>query len=322
MKTVFFGTPEWAVPSLEALAGGPHCPALTITQPPRRRARSEVPTASPVGLASQALGIERVEPASIREAEVLDRIARLRADLFVVVAYGEILPRAVLEMPRLGCVNLHFSLLPRYRGAAPVQWAIVDGAVETGVTTMKIVPKLDAGPIYLEERVPVDPEEHAPALGARLALAGARVLVETVGRLERGAVSVREQDPGAATYARILTAEDGWIDWTLTAEAIARRVRGFDPWPGQSSISRRGRVKVLDARAWRIEEIGAGVPGPPGLILGADRSGCCITCGEGSVLELLVVRPEGRRAIAGVEALRGRHLVAGEILGGHDANRP
>ena len=317
MKTIFLGTPSWAVPSLEILCASAHRPALVLTQPARRRAREAAPTPSPIGAAAAALGIACEMTESVRSEETLARLASIEADLFVVVAYGEILPRTVLEMPRLGCVNLHFSLLPRYRGAAPVQWAIADGAKETGVTTMRLVPKMDAGPVYLKESVAIESGERTPVLGDRLALIGAALLLRTLDGIEGGALHAIEQDAASATYARMLTAEDGWIDWGLPAEAIVRRVHGFDPWPGQAALGRKGKIKIVEARAAAAADDSP----QPGCVLGAAGDGCRIACADGSVLEALVVRPEGRGDMTGAEAVRGRQLSAGDILGRPDGPR-
>jgi methionyl-tRNA formyltransferase len=330
MKIVFFGTPAWAVPSLEALARSQHSIVLAVTQPPRRRGRGGGASSSPVGEAAARLGIPVAEPASIKSSSALADMAHLAADLFVVVAYGRLFPQALLDLPPRGCVNLHFSLLPRWRGAAPVQWAIAEGDTETGATTMRMALALDAGPVYLQERLEIAPGEHAPALGERLARAGARLLVATADGLEAGTLVAREQDDTAVTVARILTPEDGIIDWTSPAEAIVRRVRGFDPWPGQTTRSRKGRIRILEARAagaWlsaagetaggRGTAPGAGAA--PGAILGEARGALRIACGAGTVIEASIVQPEGRRAMSGSEAFRGRHLVADERLGEVDA---
>ena len=319
MKTAFLGTPEWAVPALEALARSPHCPALVVTQPSKRRGRGMNPSPSPVGEASVRLGIPWVAPASVRVPEMMAMLGKACFDTLVVVAFGEILPRTLLELPRLGCVNLHFSLLPRYRGAAPVQWAIADGALETGVTSMKIEAKLDAGPVYLRERTMIGLDETAPALGTRLAAMGAPLLLATLDGIEAGTAVAQPQDPGEATYARMLTAADGWIEWADTADAIARRVRAFDPWPGQAARCRSGKLKFLSAAALPVlspETRSHPDSVPPGTVLGLSGTACRIVCGGGTVLEALMVRPEGRRSISGAEALRGRHLAAGERLGG------
>jgi methionyl-tRNA formyltransferase len=328
MRTVFFGTPDWAVPSLKALAESAHRPVLIVTQPAKRRGRGEQRTGSPVALEGERLGVPRIEPASARDPGLLPRLVEMNADLFVVVAYGEILQRTLLEAPPHGCVNVHFSLLPRYRGAAPVQWALANGETTTGVTTMRIVPKLDAGPIYLQEEVAIDPGEHAPALGARLSEIGARLLVETIDRLERGPLVPREQDPSAASSARMLKAEDGWIDWTLPAEERPR-VRAFDPWPGQSTSAASGRIKVLEARVASGPEAGGGsalppaetaadhaAPLRPGSVLGAEEDACVVACGAGTAIALVTVRPGGKRSMTGAEALGGRHLSAREVLVG------
>ncbi len=311
MRIVFFGTPDWAVPTLEALAASSHRPSLVVTQPAKRRGRGGEPSASPVAAASARLGLACIEPDAVRTPEFLERVRAEAPDLFVVVAYGKIFPQRLLDVPRLAPVNVHFSLLPRWRGAAPVQWAVAEGDTETGVATMRMVKELDAGPVYLVQRLRIEPDEHAPRLGARLAEAGASLLLATVEGIAGGSLAPREQEEAGVTFASLLRSEDGSIDWQAPAEGIARRVRGFDPWPGQSATAEKGTLRLIEARAV------AGAAGTaPGTVLGASGSALRIACGGGTVLEALVVQPAGRRPISGVEALRGRFLREGERLGG------
>ena len=314
MRIVFFGTPDWAVPSLDALARSSEPPSLVVTQPRKRRGRGAGVSSSPIGDAGVRLGLRVIEPGSVKSEAFLALVAAERPDLFIVVAYGRIFSRALLAVPRIGAVNLHFSLLPRYRGGAPVQWAIAQGEPETGVTTMRMVEDLDEGPVYLQRRVPIEPDEHAPRLGARLASLGAGLLLETLEGIARGGLQPQPQDLALASYARLLRSEDGWIDWTLTGEEIARRVRGFDPWPGQVARARKGKLRILEARG----ALAGTSPGPAsaGSVMGeGEGSSVRIACGEGTALEARLVQPEGRRAMTGSEALRGRHLIEGERLG-------
>lgn len=320
MRIVFFGTPEWAVPSLEALAAASHDIPLVVTQPARRRGRGSASSPSPVGATAGALGLPILEPDSVRSPEVVARLADAKADLFVVVAYGKIFPQALLDLPGLGALNVHFSLLPRYRGAAPVQWALANGETTTGATTMRMVRALDAGPVYLQEPCAIAPGEHAPALGARLARIGAALLAKTIDGLASGNLAPREQEPVGATLAPMLTRKDGQIDWRCTAQTIAQRIAGFDPWPGQSARARKGVLRLLEARARALpagapDAAGAaGEHAPSGTILGVEGRALLIACAVGTVLEATRVQPEARSAMSGADAVRGLHLAIGEQL--------
>lgn len=322
MRVVFFGTPSWAVPSLEALAAAPFCTvSLVVTQPPKRRGRGLDLTGSPVARAAGRLDLPVVAPESLRKPSFAVRAGAESPDCFVVVAYGRIFPRELLDVPRLGAINVHFSLLPRYRGAAPVQWAIVRGETVSGVSTMKMVEELDAGPVYMNAEVPIEEGEHAPSLGRRLSETGPSLLLDTLRAIEGTGLRPRDQDPSRATYARLLTAGDAWIDWSAGARDIVRRVRGFDPWPGQVFQGSKGKIKVLEARPAESPaegDVGAskGDPGRAGLVLGEGEDGSLrIACADASVLEALLVQPEGRRTLTGAEALRGRYVTIGERLG-------
>lgn len=316
MRIVFFGTPDWAVPSLEALARSSHSPLLIVTQPQKRRGRGSDLSSSPVAETGARLGLPVIAPESVKSQTFLAQVTELAPDLFVVVAYGKIFPRGLLSIPPAASINLHFSLLPAYRGAAPVQWAIAQGETQTGVTSMRMVAELDAGPIYLQEKVAIQEGEHAHRLGARLAEIGASLLLATVEGIATGSLRAREQDASLASYARILKPEDGWIDWSSAAPRIVQRVRGFDPWPGQASRSQKGTLKILEARSSSLPPQTAVAPG---CVLGEANGSVRIACGGGSVLEAVMVQPEGRRSMSGSEALRGRHLRTGETLRTPDA---
>ena len=212
----------------------------------------------------------------MKTPQFLSRLAQERPDLLIVVAYGRIFPREVLELPPLGAVNIHFSLLPRYRGAAPVQWAIAEGETETGVTVMKMSEEMDAGPILAQERVPILEQERSPSLGARLAPIGAQLLVSLLDDIDEKRVEPRAQDAGAATLAPLLRAEDGWVDWDLEAAAIARRIRAFDPWPGQSATGSKGKARIVEAagrEAVASDDPAAARPTEPGTVLGTRGRG-------------------------------------------------
>lgn len=313
MNVVFLGTPGIAVPSLEALREAGHHVALVICQPDRPVGRSARPVAPAVKEAALAAGLDVEQPVRVRDAAFLDLVASRRPDVLVVVAYGRILPAAVLAAPSAGPVNVHFSLLPRGRGAAPVQWTLAWGDELSGVTTMLMNERLDEGDLLLQRELPVAPGEHAPELQARLARLGAELLVETLRGLAAGTLRPRPQEHSLATYAPPLRKDDGRADFALPARAIEGRVRGFDPWPGVWARKGERRIRIARARA----RSGALTEAPPGTVLVLADGGIAVACGGGSVLELLAVQPEGRKAISAADALRGRVLAAGDRLEGN-----
>jgi methionyl-tRNA formyltransferase len=311
VKVVFLGTPESAVPTLQALLSGGHAVALVVTQPDRPSGRSGAPRPPAVKAAALAAGLPVLQPERVKAPGFRDALAGERPDALVVVAYGRLLPEAVLEAAPLGAINVHFSLLPRYRGAAPVQWALAGGEEVTGVTTMLMNARMDEGDVLFQREVRVEPAEHAPALTRRLAEVGAAVLLETLAGLQERTIARRPQHPAAATYARLLTASDGQIDPGLSAAEIEGRVRGFDPWPGVW-VSRAGkRVRIVDANAIA----GAATGEPPGTVIGLDGDAFRVACGDGTVLAVRRIQPEGGRAINSREAKNGRHLAVGDRLG-------
>jgi methionyl-tRNA formyltransferase len=310
LRVAFLGNDRWSVPSLEALAGSRHEVALVVTRPPRPGRRGGGPVPTPVARAALALGLPLLEVPTVRSGEGFERLRRAAADVLVVVAYGEILPREVLDLPPRGVVNVHFSLLPELRGAAPVEHAILRGLDRTGVTTMLLDEGLDTGPILLQAEEPIREGDDAGALGERLAGIGGRLLVETLDRLEAGTLEPRPQDPALASHAPRLGPGDRRIDWTRPGEEVVRVVRAFAPEPG--AVTRfRGRVlKVLAAEPAAADRTGNG----PGTILGADERGLLVAAGVGSV-RLLEVAPEGRRRMTGAAFARGSRPLPGERLG-------
>ena len=243
LKLVFAGTAEFAVPSLLALKHAGHEIQLVITQPDRRANRGMELSSPPVKVAAQELGLEVYQPERIRDGEAVKRLKRLKPDLLVVVAYGQIIPASVLSIPRLGAVNVHASLLPRHRGAAPVAHAILAGDAETGVTIMRMDEKLDHGPVLAMRATEIGAREDAAALTSRLADVGAHLLVQTIERIEE--IEEVEQDHGKATIAPRLSREDGELEWNVGASEIDRRVRALQPWPGVTLPTKKGRIKVL-----------------------------------------------------------------------------
>jgi methionyl-tRNA formyltransferase len=312
LRIVFLGSADFACPCLDALlrAEGVRVAAV-VTQPDRPRGRQLHLAACPSKARAQAAGIPVLTPVSINTPESIAALRDLRPGLLVVVAYGQILRRAVLDLAPLGCVNIHASLLPAYRGAAPISWAIAAGERETGVTAMYINERMDAGDIIAQQRVAIAPDDTGGTLHDRLAAAGAELLAQTVAAIRAGRAARTPQDESRVTYAPKLTKEDGRIDWTAAAERIHNRVRGFQPWPGSfcTAPGKDGKPGTLRVRRTRAEP-GAG---EPGLVLDAGADGPLVAAGAGAV-RLLEVQPEGGRAMPGGAYLRGHALRVGDRL--------
>jgi methionyl-tRNA formyltransferase len=307
LTTVFLGTPEAAVPTLERLLDSPHAVKAVVTAPDRPKGRGMEVAASPVKQRALAAGIPVLQPPSLRTPEAQAELAALGADVFVVCAYGLILPPAVLDQPRLGCVNVHFSLLPAFRGAAPVAAAMLAGLPVSGVTIMQMDPGLDTGPILDAVEEPVRPEDDTGSLEARLAIAGAGLLVSVLDRLEAGTVEARPQDGSQASYAGKVTPEDARIDWDQPGASIVNRVRAFSPRPGAWTTLDGRRLKV-----WRARPAGEPRSGPPGSFAGGAEGSLVVATGDGSVV-LEEVQPEGSRRMPGADFLRGRRGAAGKL---------
>jgi methionyl-tRNA formyltransferase len=310
MRVAFLGNARWSVPSLEALAGSRHDAALVVTRVPRpgRRGGRAVPT--PVADAAVALKLSLREVETVRSGPGLDALREASPEVLVVVAYGEILPAAVLDIPTAAPVNVHFSLLPELRGAAPVQRAIMEGLDVTGVTTIRMDEGLDTGPILLQEEVAIQPKDDAGSLGDRLASVGGWLLVSTLDRLEEGTLPGRAQDGDRATWAPKITPEDRVIDWSEPAEAIHRRVRAMSPEPGAETRFRGRTLKVF--RTDPIESPSTD-SAPPGAVAESGE-GLLVGSGDGLV-ELVEIAPEGRRRMSGADFLRGFRPAGGETLG-------
>jgi methionyl-tRNA formyltransferase len=312
LRLVFCGTPSFAVPTLEALLAAGHRIALVVSQPDRPAGRDRQLTAPPVKQAALAAGLAVTQPDKIRNnAELRSQLEAIAPDAIVVVAYGRIIPPWMLALPRLGCINLHASLLPKYRGAAPIQWAIMRGESVTGVTSMKIDEGLDTGDILLRREVPIEASDTAETLSERLSAVGAELLAVTLAKLSRGEIEPQPQDDSQATLAPILKKEDGRIAWSLPAHEIAWRVRGLRPWPGAYTSFRSKNLHIWSA-ALVSGQGGAG--DPPGLLL-PERGSLRVVCGHGTLLELLELQLEGRRRLATREFLNGVRPAAGERLG-------
>jgi methionyl-tRNA formyltransferase len=309
MRLVFCGTPEFAVGTLEAVISAGHEVALVVTQPDRAAGRGMEMQAPPVKRTAAAHGIATVQPEKIRNnAEFRERLELVRPDAIVVVAYGRIIPKWMLDLPPLGCINLHGSLLPKYRGAAPVQWAVSNGDALTGVTTMRLDEGLDTGEMLLAREVPIGADETAVDLFRELAAMGAELMVETLAGLEAGTLAGRKQDEAQATLAPILTREDGTIDFARTAQQIYDRWRGFQPWPGAHTKLRGKNLIVHRMRVGAESGIEAGVL----RVVGDEMAAGC--AGGGSVL-FDEVQMEGKRRMSAAECLRGFQVKSGERLG-------
>lgn len=307
MKLIFAGTPDFALDALSTLLASRHALALVLTQPDRPSGRGLKPHPSPVKRLAFDHGIPIAQPASLKEADAQDALRAVGADLMVVVAYGLILPPSVLVIPRLGAINIHASLLPRWRGAAPIQRALLAGDRETGVCIMQMETGLDTGPVLLSESIPIRDEDNARTLHDRLADLGARLVLQALDDLEHSAAVPRQQRAEGATYAAKVDRAEARIDWTRPALEIWRKVRAFNPHPG--AVSR-----------WRDEElkIWQGVPVPhsgiSGTVLEAESRGIVVACGEGS-LRIEELQRAGGRRLSPAEFLRGHPLVPGERFG-------
>ena len=305
MRITFLGSGAFAIPSFEALLDGGHEVAALVTQPDKEKGRGRELAPPPLKPMAERRGVPLLQPRRVKEPAVQDELRRLAPELQVVVAYGQILPRGVIDIAPRGTVNVHASLLPRLRGAAPIQWSIANGDTETGVTTMLIDEGLDTGPTLLTRRTSIGPEETAADLEPRLARLGALVLMETIAGLVAGTITPKPQDHSLASLAPLLSKEDGRLDWTRPATALACRTRGFHPWPGTWTSLEGTILKVLRARP---EAPG---PGEPGEVTAVDRDGIVVGCAEGTRLRLVEVQAESRKAMAASAFAAGARLTPG-----------
>jgi methionyl-tRNA formyltransferase len=310
MRIVFFGTPDFATPPLLALIGEGHDVVAAVTQPdrPRGRSRSTLDP-SPVKIIALAESIPVLQPVRPRgDAAFAESLRSLEPDISVVVAYGHILPREIIDIPRLGTLNIHASLLPRYRGAAPIQAAIRDGETETGVTIMQMVPALDAGPVILALRTPIEPDETAGELQLRLAELGAEAVVEALVLLSVGEAPAKAQDDALATYAKKIEREDARLPFTESSRDVARLVRAYDPKPGAWSV-----VNGVEVRCYSVKEAAeTGLPaGRAGEVIEAGENGLVIACGSGAV-RIAEVHPAGQKRLAAAQWVRGRGIRIGD----------
>jgi methionyl-tRNA formyltransferase len=310
LRILFCGTPEFAVSSLRALLAASEISIeAVITQPDRPRGRGQATASPPVKDVALAAGLHVFQPEKIKAESSQEFIAKVKPDAIVIIAYGQIIPARLLEIPRLGWINVHASLLPKYRGAAPIQWAIINGETRTGVTTMRIDAGLDTGPTLEATELAIGADETAPELSKRLAEAGAALIVSTLAKLEGGEIVPRPQDNSLATSARPLKKKDGATDWSLTAQQIYNRIRGLDPWPGTFTTF-RGQVTQF----WGRPGVAGGEAGNPGTIRVAHGQ-VFASCGRGTWLQLTEVRLEGRKRVAARDFANGARLQPDEMLG-------
>jgi len=294
VRVLFFGTPDFGVPALKALVRSPHDVAGVVAQPDRPAGRGKKMQTSAVGLLAKQQGIEMQQPRRIRaDDRALKTLNAIRPDLNVVVAYGQIIPKSIIYLPTFNSVNLHFSLLPAYRGAAPVQWAILRGEERTGVTIFELDEQMDEGPILAQREVPILDGENAQQLTRRLADIGADLMLKTIAEIHR--LEPRSQDSRAASYAPLLTKQDGRIKWTEPAEVIERQIRALEPWPSSFAFFKKRRIKIRRARVQPPEEQASG---SLGTVSNIQPEGIDICCGAGSILRIQEVQPENKPSMS------------------------
>ena len=311
MKIIFCGTAQFAVPTLQGLMAEKHDIELVMTNPDEPKGRGYEMQPSPVKQTASKAGLEVFQPLKLREPSSVEFLSKFQPDFIVVVAYGHIIPQWMIDLPKHGCINLHASLLPKYRGAAPIPWAIIRGESVTGLTTMKIDAGLDTGDILLKKEVPIQAEDTTETLSERLSGVGADLMEESLSKLIRGEIQPQPQDHAQATFAPMLKKEDGRIDWTLRAEEIQRRVRGLRPWPGAYTSFRSKNLHIWSA----APVLGTAGPGQePGTLL-PERGALRVACGLGTLLEVLELQLEGRKRLPARDFLNGVRPSMGERLG-------
>jgi methionyl-tRNA formyltransferase len=310
MRVVFMGTPDFAVPSLDALLDSDDQVVGVVTQPDRPKGRGQVLAASPIKRLALREGLPVLQPEKMKDLAFLEALRSWQADLIAVAAYGRILPPMILQMPPKGCINVHASLLPKYRGAGPIQWAIINGEHETGITTMLMDEGMDTGAILLQERMVIEPDDTAGTLSERLAQLGGTLLIETLRRLKAGTVTPRPQEPSRATLAPLLSKEDGWINWKAPASEIVNRIRGMTPWPG--AYTSAGQERWIVWRAVVVDDQACAQP--PGTLLVASRESLIVATGKGR-LSITELQPAGGRRLTVAQYMAGHRLAHGQVLG-------
>jgi len=307
LRIVFMGTPDFACPTLTRLIERGEDLIAVVTQPDRPKGRGQKLLPPPVKVIAEAHGIPVLQPLKVRAPEVVAQIRELKPDLIVVVAFGQILPQSLLDIPRHGCINIHASLLPRYRGAAPLNWCLINGETETGITTMMMDAGLDTGDMLVKRSIPIGPDEDAQSLHDRLSLLGADTIDETLDRLLAGTLTREKQDDSLSCYAPMLKKEDGRIDWAREPQQIKNLVRGFTPWPGAYTS--------LESKTLKLYKVSvAEGSGTPGEVIATGKDGIIVACGSGSI-RIEELQLEGRKRLSAAEFLAGYRLEPGSRLG-------
>ncbi len=310
LRVIFMGTPEFACPTLQRLIDRGEEVIAVVTQPDRPKGRGQKMVPPPVKELAEKHGIPVLQPVKVRAPEFIEVVKEMNPDLIVVVAFGQILPKALLEIPRFDCINVHASLLPRYRGAAPLNWCIINGETETGVTTMLMDVGLDTGAMLLKKTTPIDPDENTQSLHDRLSIVGADALSETIDMLVAGKLAPEQQDDSLSCYAPMLKKEDGMIDWNKEPLTIKNMVRGMSPWPGAFTWLDGKMVKIYRVRT---TEVPHGDGETPGTVLRADRNGIEVACAGGSII-IDELQLEGRKRLPAGNFLTGCKIEPGDVL--------
>jgi methionyl-tRNA formyltransferase len=304
MRIVYFGTPPFAVPPLQSLITAGNEIAGVVTRIDKPAGRGKLMTPPAVKLAAEQSEVPVFQPKRVREPASIEAVRAMRPEVIVVAAYGQILPKELLTLPRYGCVNIHASLLPAYRGAAPINWAIINGEARTGITIMQMDEGLDTGAVLVQESIPIDPRDTAGTLTEKLSELGSWLIVDSLSRIEGGVLPAVPQDPARATMAPLLKKEDGLIDWTMAAEKLHNRVRGLSPWPGAYSFLDGRLIKVLET------EVAEGA-GDPGALY--EQGGDDLVVGTGTgMLRIVALQPEGKKPMSAAEFLRGHRGAVGK----------
>lgn len=307
MKIIFMGTPDFAAASLEALIASRHEIQAVVTQPDKPKGRKGELTPSPVKVIAKREGIKVYQPLKVRDEEFVKTLRAYNPDVMVVVAFGQIIPLSILKMPKFGCVNIHGSLLPKYRGAAPIQWAVLDGEKETGITTILMDEGIDTGDILLKKTIKIDTDETSGSLFDKLMALGAKTILETLDELEKGSLTPTKQGESPTAYAKMLTKAMGLIDFTRSAKELDCFVRGMNPWPSAYTLL-AGRTLKL----WKVRAVEGG--GKAGSVIDIDKESFTIACGEGAI-EVLEVQLEGKKRMSAGDFLKGSTLNIGQELG-------
>lgn len=307
MKIIFMGTPDFAAASLEALIDSRHEIQAVVTQPDKPKGRKGELTPSPVKVIAKREGIKVYQPLKVRDEEFVDTLRAYNPDVMVVVAFGQIIPLSILKMPKYGCVNIHGSLLPKYRGAAPIQWAVLDGEKETGITTILMDEGIDTGDILLKKTIKIDADETSGSLFDKLKALGAETILETLDELEKGSITPTKQGESPTAYAKMLTKAMGLIDFTRSAKELDCFVRGMDPWPSAYTLLAGKTLKLWKVRA--VEK-----SGKAGSVIEIGKESFTIACGEGAI-EVLEVQLEGKKRMSAGDFLKGSTLNKGQELG-------